>query len=84
MRCLAKSINEQTVTIKSIKEVVETFINYTRQFNREERRQMERREEERKRARQEDIRRTEAKEGMQTRREEPTVTGQKTLQQKEG
>ena len=45
---------------------------------------MERREEERKRARQEDIRRTEAKEGMQTRREEPTVTGQKTLQQKEG
>ena len=61
VRCLEKSISEQTVTIKSIKEVFETFVNYTRQYNREERGQMERREEERKRERQECIRRTEAR-----------------------
>ena len=56
VRNLEKAINEQTAAIKSVKEILETFVNYIRQYSREERRQHEKREDKRERERQDDVR----------------------------
>lgn len=67
IRCLEKSMMEQTSVLRAMKESLETFYNYIRMHNREERRQAERRDEERKKERQEDLRRMERRESTESR-----------------
>ena len=60
VRQLQKAINEQTEIMKSVKTTLEAFVSYSRQYNRESRREQERRDENHKKEREEDIQRLES------------------------
>ena len=57
VRQLQTAINEQTEIMKSVKTTLEAFVSYSRQYNREGRREQERRDVDHKREREEDIQR---------------------------
>ena len=57
VRQLQKAVNEQNELLNSIKTTLGAFVSYTRQYNREGRREQERRDADHKREREEDIQR---------------------------